>query len=389
MPYLQNSRELWLYTIHISYYIWCGLEVSSITVWIGYLMLDIYSQPRSKISHILRELSLPEVHSKSVFRSLYRQKTANLSQVENLPKKLVSHLNSHYSFSMGYISKETQSKYDDSVKFVITLCDGKQIETVLMPEKSRITLCLSTQVGCQQGCTFCYTGRMGLIRHLTVGEIVSQVYLANSWIDQNLDWLERQGLPRRQRVSNIVFMGMGEPLDNVSNVCDAILILQDRFGLGIGPRKITVSTAGHVDGLKILGQRLPNVCLAVSLHSPTNTTRSKIMPINRRWPLEVLVEQLKVFQESNRRHIFIQYTIIHKVNDSADQAHKLAKLLEGLKVKINIIPLNPIDPTRFQSPEHEQIQMFRDVLHEYGYRVLIRYSKGQDIGAACGQLVQV
>jgi 23S rRNA (adenine2503-C2)-methyltransferase len=208
------------------------------------------------------------------------------------------------------------------------------------------------------------------------------------WLRENQSWLSKQSLPLQQRVSNVVFMGMGEPLDNVDQVIAAIEVMNDPLGFNLPLRKISVSTAGHLDGLLEITKQLPQVRLALSLHAPNDTERSRLLPINRRWPLGVLMDFFRHRAPSIKHHLLVQYTVIKGVNDSFRHAREMGELLQGIPSKINLIPLNPIGLSRLQSPEAEALQAFRHYLQEQGFRVLVRYSKGQDIAAACGQLVQ-
>jgi 23S rRNA (adenine2503-C2)-methyltransferase len=330
-------------------------------------------------------LGVPRVHAKNLFRGLYKSSVTTPWQSDGMPLRLRGMFCSNPDIPT--IASTHESNYDGSVKFLVKYSDNSLVEMVLMPEKKRITLCLSSQVGCAQGCTFCHTGRMGLKRNLSASEIVQQLWLANKWIQENLPWLAKQNLPSLQRISNIVFMGMGEPLDNVEHVAQAIKIFTDPYGPNIALRRISVSTAGHLEGLKKIVGIIPDVRLAISIHSPDDKERSRIMPINRRWPLETLIETLRDMPTQKQHGILLQYTLIDKVNDSIGHAQKLIHLVQGLNVKINLIPLNPVGPSRFGSPEFDRIQAFKDEIYRAGIRVLVRYSKGQDIAAACGQLV--
>ena len=332
-------------------------------------------------------LGVPRIHARSLFRSAYKESISQPWTREGLPKSLLLHCTNDYHPLDLSIDQELMSSYDGSVKFAIRLMDGKKIEMVLMPESKRMTLCVSSQVGCAQACTFCHTGRMGLSRNLSAAEIVGQVWTANRWLKDHPEWLKENRLPVYQRVSNIVFMGMGEPLDNVEAVGRAITILTNPYGAAIAKRRISVSTAGHLDGLDELLKIHSDVRLAISVHSAVDAERSKIMPINRKWPLAKLIERLRNLPEQQEHGLLLQYTLIHGVNDSVDHAQKLIELVRGMNVKINLIPLNPIDPSRFQAPEVARLEQFRDTIYAAGIRVLVRYSKGQDIAAACGQLV--
>jgi 23S rRNA (adenine2503-C2)-methyltransferase len=298
---------------------------------------------------------------------------------------LVADFAAAFTLPLPHILSAHQSGYDKSVKFLLELADGAQVESVLMPESRRITLCVSSQVGCAQGCVFCHTGRMGLKRNLSAGEIVGQVVLADRWLRQNPGWLDGGGLAPLvgMRVTNLVFMGMGEPLDNTEAVADAVRILVDPYGLALGLRRVSVSTAGHLDGIERISALIPGVRLALSVHSVDDAKRSRIMPINRRWPLAEVVARLRALNSD----VLFQYTMIQGVNDSTEEAERLVELTRGLDAKVNLIPLNPVGPSRLVAPAAEAIQAFRDVLHRAGIRVMVRYSKGQDIAAACGQLV--
>lgn len=343
---------------------------------------------RNDLEDLCVGVGVPRVHAVSVLSHMYRLRDFNLSADNNLPKKLVECLAEQFKYVLPKIVSTHESKYDGSVKFVLELADGAQVEAVLMPETSRMTLCLSSQVGCAQGCVFCHTGRMGLKRHLTGGEIVGEVLVVGAWLRDNPLYLQRVRLPAQQVITNIVFMGMGEPLDNVDAVVAAIKIVTDPRGLAMGLRHISVSTAGHVDGMRQLLKAIPTIRLAVSLHSVNQSERARIMPISKRWPVDELIGMIRVMNAAQKHPVLIQYTLIKGVNDSVADAEDLCRALVGLRVKINLIPLNPIDPSRLTGPSRTEIMAFRDVLHAHGVRSMIRFSKGQDIGGACGQLVR-
>jgi 23S rRNA (adenine2503-C2)-methyltransferase len=326
------------------------------------------------------------VHARTLFRRAYKGLSETPWAEPSLPRTLAAELAETYEAEGPRLVEAERSGYDRSVKFLVELKDGLKVETVLMPEKQRITLCLSSQVGCAQGCVFCHTGRMGLVRNLTAGEIVGQVVAANRWILANPEWLAETRLPATQRISNLVFMGMGEPLDNVDGVIEALHILTDPLGLALGLARISVSTAGHLDGLEALFAAIPKVRVALSVHCTDDSKRSRIMPINRRWPLAQVIERLKTLTRDGAP-VMLQYTMIDGVNDSLEEAHRLAALADGLNAKVNLIPLNNVSASRLRAPTPEKIQAFRDVLHQAGLRVMVRYSKGQDIAAACGQLI--
>ena len=336
-----------------------------------------------------RDFGVSVMHARDLFRSAYKDGLIKPWTRPGIPLKYSGYCERELSPVGVRVSSEFVSQYDGSVKFIIELSDGRLVEMVLMPEAKRVTLCVSSQVGCAQACVFCHTGRMGLIRNLDASEIVGQVWQANQWIALHPEWLQANRLPAGQRVTNIVFMGMGEPLDNVEAVAQSITILSDPYGLNLAKRRISVSTAGHLDGLREMVKIHPDVRLAISVHSAIDSERSKIMPINRRWPIENLVEVLRELPTQRENGLLLQYTLISGVNDSVEHARKLIELISGLNVKINIIPLNPVGPSRLKGPSEDSLVAFRDEIYKSGHRVMVRYSKGQDIAAACGQLVSL
>ena len=334
-----------------------------------------------------RDFGVSAMHARDLFRSGYKDGLLKPWTRPGIPTRYAGFCEQELSSVNIRISSEFLSQYDGSVKFIVELSDGRMVEMVLMPEAKRVTLCVSSQVGCAQACVFCHTGRMGLVRNLDTAEVVGQALLANQWIASRPEWLKANRLPESQRVTNIVFMGMGEPLDNVEAVARSITIFTDPYGFNLAKRRISVSTAGHLDGLREMVKIHPDVRLAISVHSAVDSERSRIMPINRRWPLESLVETLRELPTQRENGLLIQYTLIAGVNDSVGHARKLIELIAGLNVKINIIPLNPVGPSRLRCPSSADLEAFRDEIHRSGRRVMVRYSKGQDIGAACGQLV--
>jgi 23S rRNA (adenine2503-C2)-methyltransferase len=358
----------------------------------------LLGQTRADLEETCRQLGKSPSHAKTIFRGLYKK-----IDPASLPVSVANYLAPNLPLTLPVADQELISGYDQSVKFRLRLDDGALIEAVLMPEKARITACVSSQVGCAQACSFCHTGRMGLKRNLTAAEIVGQIMFLNQWIDVHPEWLQQTRLPADQRVANIVFMGMGEPLDNLDGLIPAIKILTDPYGLALGMKHISVSTAGHLDGIRALLSAVPNARLALSLHVAEPGKRAKVMPIERRFPIR---DVLAFLNEHYAYDTLIQYTLIPGVNDRKEDADKLIQLLKeafaagasqsealrggasnAVRCKVNLIPFNEVGPSRFRSPTAEQLGQFRDWLHQSGIRVLVRYSKGQDIAAACGQLV--
>ena len=248
------------------------------------------------------------------------------------------------------------------------------IQSVVMPDGDRLTLCVSTQVGCGFGCAFCLTGTMGLVRNLTAGEIVGQA------------WAARATLEPGARLTHVVFMGMGEPLANYAATVKALRILVAPLGFGFSPRRITVSTVGLVQGLERLAQEDLRVNLAISLHAATDEVRSELMPVNRGWGLDDLLAACRRFPLPVRQRMTFEYTLLDKVNDSAEDAQRLVRRLRGLRAKVNLIPFNEWPGASFRRPPPERILAFQRALLDAGLTATIRWSKGEDVGAACGQL---
>ncbi len=291
----------------------------------------------------------------------------------NLKKDLRLHLAAAFDIRRcRRLARETAS--DGTQKYLFEMADGERIESVLIPEKDHFTLCLSTQVGCAQDCRFCLTASGGFRRNLSQGEILAQV--------RDI----RRELDRPEFLTNLVFMGMGEPLANYRNLIGAIgLLRSNKVGFGFSKRKITVSTAGLVPRLADLG-RDTDVGLAVSLNATDNATRSRLMPINRRYPLEVLLEACRRYPLAPQRRITFEYILLKGINDTAADARRLASLLRPIRAKINLIPFNEHATSQFQCPSAAAVLAFQQILVDRRYTAIIRHSKGREISAACGQL---
>jgi 23S rRNA (adenine2503-C2)-methyltransferase len=296
-------------------------------------------------------------------------------QYSNIARPVREALQRSFRWTLPEVDARLDSD-DGSEKFLLKTHDGLFTEMVLMPSPNRITLCISSQVGCRLGCTFCQTGKLGFTRHLSRGEILAQILLANQR-------LVEKGESRR--VSNIVFMGMGEPLDNYDEVVPACRTMIDRRGLGLSRHRVTVSTAGMVPEIERLGQELP-VRLAISLHSPDDERRSQLMPINRTYPLARLKEALLRYPCPARYGITFEYVMIQGENDSLRHAKQLVHFVHGLKAKVNLIPLNHFPGSPLKRAEAESIRAFQKYLADRSIPAPVRYSRGQDVSAACGQL---
>jgi 23S rRNA (adenine2503-C2)-methyltransferase len=305
---------------------------------------------------------------------MYRKGVADLEAMTDLPRDFRARLAETHEIGLPELERATPSQ-DGSRKLVFRLADGSRVSAVLMPDDGRITLCLSTQVGCGFACAFCLTGTMGLERNLTAAEILGQLLVANRLLEDE------------ERVTHLVFMGMGEPLANYTNLVAALRVLTDaRLGIGYSPRRITVSTVGLVAGIDRLGAEDLRVNLAISLHGASDEVRGRLMPINRSWNLEALMAAVRRYPLAARQRVFFEYVMLEDVNDSPEEAHRLARLLRGVRAKVNLIPFNDWEGSAFRRPPLPRILAFQAILLDAGITTTVRWSKGEDIGAACGQL---
>lgn len=338
------------------------------------LKKDLKDLSQEKLVDFIESLKQPVFRARQLLAWIYKPGITDFSQMTDLAKVFRAHLATTARISR-FEEYLIEISRDKSVKFGFHLEDAQMIESVLIPEEGRSTLCVSSQVGCAMGCTFCLTGGMGFRRNLTVAEIVNQVCAVRDWILENDE----------DPLTNIVFMGMGEPLANLENLIDAISLLTEQRGLNFASRRITVSTCGLIPQMRHLGERT-DVNLAVSLHATDESTRSKIMPINKTYPIRELIAACKSFPSKKRQRIMFEYTLLESINDSDDDAVRLAGLLRDVPCKINLLAMNPTDDTRYKSPDKSQVLRFQKILREQGYTVFIRQSRGEDISAACGQL---
>jgi 23S rRNA (adenine2503-C2)-methyltransferase len=328
----------------------------------------------SELEAIAVSLGASRYRGRQLATWIYRKGVVSLDAMTDLPREFRAALAETHAVALPEVERETPSQ-DGSRKLVFRLGDERRVSAVLMPDDGRITLCLSTQVGCGFGCAFCLTGTMGLNRNLTAGEIVGQLIAANRLLSEG------------ERVTHIVFMGMGEPLANYANLVAALRILTDaRLGLGYSPRRITVSTVGLVPGIDRLGREDLKVNLAISLHAASDEVRGRIMPINRSWNLEALMAAVRRYPLGPRQRVFFEYVMLEDVNDGAEEARRLARLLRGVRAKVNLIPFNDWEGSGFRRPPLARILAFQAILLDAGITTTVRWSKGEDIGAACGQL---
>ena len=339
--------------------------------------LQILDYPRIALGQLLRErFAVEPFRATQLFPWLYRQRFTDFTAMTDIAKPVRETFGTSFNIYRPTKINLLESK-DGSFKFLWQLVDDSLIESVLIKQAKRVTLCISSQVGCALGCAFCRTGTMGLKRNLEVHEIVGQVLGVR-------DEIAAQGW---EDFGNIVFMGMGEPLHNAENVLAAYAILSDGLGLNFSGRKITISTAGYIPGLRLLAQRQIKANLAVSLNATNNEVRDRLMPINKRYPLEVLLAELRQYPLAARRRITFEYVLIKGVNDSLADQQRLVKLLKGIPSKINIIPCNPGAELGWEGPTREVIAQWQENLLGMGLNATIRWSKADDISGACGQLV--
>ncbi|MBF7046545.1 23S rRNA (adenine(2503)-C(2))-methyltransferase RlmN [Campylobacter volucris] len=346
-------------------------------------MINILDYTKEELYEIIK----PNFRVKQIFEWIYKKNANDFLQMSSLPKNLREELNNTYHFSPLKCIKSEESK-DGSIKYLFELLDGMKIESVLLPMKkelidengkiikhARYTICVSSQVGCKSGCSFCLTAKGGLKRNLSAGEIVGQIL----WIKKH------NNIPYERRV-NIVYMGMGEPLDNLKNVSKAVKILADNDALAISPRRQTISTSGLAKQIIELGNMNLGVLLAISLHAVNDELRTKLMPINKAYNIASIMDAVRAFPIDQRKRVLFEYLLIDNLNDKIEHAKELVKLLNGIKAKVNLILFNPHEGSEYKRPSLDRAIKFQDYLSAKGVTCTIRESKGLDISAACGQL---
>jgi 23S rRNA (adenine2503-C2)-methyltransferase len=340
---------------------------------------NLFNCSKSNILSFFEEKELDTFRSTQVWQWMYQRGIREFQKMHNLGNKVANLLEENFSLAIPEISKELISS-DGTRKWLLKLADNNEIETVFIPEKHRGTLCISSQVGCTLTCKFCHTGTQRLVRNLTAGEIITQLIYAK---DQLLDWHQ----PTDKRiVTNVVLMGMGEPLLNYENVKQAINIFTDAKGLNISKNKITLSTSGIVPYIDQCAAEL-GVNLAVSLHATTDELRNEIVPINKKYPINKLLEAcLNYSERTKEKRITFEYVMLEGINDTEDDARRLIKLISGIPAKINIIPFNPWPGSPYKCSSNSTIKKFATIIEKAGYKSPVRTPRGLDIMAACGQL---
>jgi 23S rRNA (adenine2503-C2)-methyltransferase len=337
-------------------------------------LLDLAGVERHTLEARLGERGIAPFHARQIYRWIWKKGVTDVAAMTDLSRELRQQLAGQTAILTPAVVKQ-QVSVDGTTKFVLRLADGRLIESVYIPDTPAQTFCVSTQVGCAMACAFCLTGKMGLVRHLTAGEIAGQVRVL------------ADALSLREAPFNIVLMGMGEPLHNYDETMQALRMLNDEHGLAVPARRVTLSTVGLVPMLDKLAQEplMPN--LAISLHATTEAQRAAIVPPSKKWGLEAIIDACRRFPVRKRDRITFEYVLLAGVNDSVDDARRLASLLSGMRAKVNIIPLNPAAGIPFERPSDAQIDLFGRTLADRHVVVSVRKSRGRDIRAACGQLI--
>jgi len=349
-------------------------------------MKELKGYSAAELEEKLKQEGFAGYRVRQIFNWLYSNLAAAPEEMNNLPDNLKDWLRENLSYHLLELKEEKRAA-DGTINFLWRLKDGRLIESVLLPQRDsdKFTACISSQVGCQLGCKFCATGLQGWERDLTAGEIVDQVWQSAAYLKRTVRTAE-DSRNNEKGIRNLVFMGMGEPLLNYQAVRQAVEILGSKEGFNIGSRRITISTAGIIPGIKKMSRDMPQVELALSLHAANDRLRSRLVPLNKKYNLQQLHQALGEYLAVTGRRITVEYALIQEVNDSEKQARELVDWLEGLTAFVNLIPLNPVEGQKFEGSTEGRIEKFKKILFQAGYPVQIRQSRGQEIKAACGQL---
>ena len=338
-------------------------------------LTNLYNLNFDELTDFITTLGQPKFRTQQVWDWMYKRYALDFEAMGNIPKALRTQLTETATLQIGEIVDELFSSDGRTKKVLFKLPDGQFIETVLMKYEKRRTLCISTQAGCAMGCVFCATGQMGFSRHLTVAEIVAQVLFFANQLAQKDD-----------HVTNIVMMGMGEPLHNYDNTLTAVDRLTSPDAFGLGARKITISTVGLVPAMRRYADEQRQTPLAVSLHAATDEERNKLIPVNKRWPIADVLDACRYVVEQTGRRITFEWALINGQNDTIDQAQALGKLIQGMLCHVNLIPLNPTEGYGGAPSDPYRVEKFQEVLEGYGVSSTVRVRRGIDIQAGCGQL---
>ena len=338
-------------------------------------LINLYGLTRSQLEELFVAQGLQSFRGRQLMKWIYHSGISDFSEMSDLPLVTRDWLFQHAELGLPNIVFRQEST-DGTVKWAIQVHEDECVEMVLIPEKGRNTLCVSSQVGCSLDCSFCSTGKQGFNGNLSAAEIVGQLLLANQYLES-----------KNEVVTNVVFMGMGEPLLNFESVLSAANIIMDDMAFGLSKRKVTISSSGVVPAIEKLS-RYTDCSLAISLHAPNDMLRDQLVPINRRYPIDTLLAACRKYLNAlgPHRKLLFEYTLIDQVNDQTAHAQELANLLSGIPCKINLIPFNDFDHSGYRTPARSRVFAFQSVLIERGYTAMIRSTRGEDISAACGQL---
>ena len=328
----------------------------------------LFGKTLAEIQTLVLELGLPKFTARQITDWLYKKPVSSIDEMTNLSKKTRELLEEKYEFGLiGYT--KVQESTDGTKKYLFPTIQNRFVETAMIPESDRRTVCVSSQVGCKMGCLFCFTAKQGFQGQLTAGEIVNQI----------------RSIDEVNEVSNIVYMGMGEPFDNLEEVLKSIEILTSEWGYAMSPRRITVSTIGIIPGMLTFLEK-SEAHLAVSLHTPFHEERQKLMPVQVAYPIEEVINEIKSWDFGRQRRISFEYILFEGLNDTIAHVKELSRILDGLKCRINLIRFHPVPGTPLKSPSEKVMQQFKDALNQKGILTTVRASRGQDIYAACGLL---
>ncbi|HNS79363.1 MAG TPA: 23S rRNA (adenine(2503)-C(2))-methyltransferase RlmN [Syntrophorhabdus sp.] len=333
-------------------------------------MQNFFELTLHQLENAIGAIGNEKFRARQLYKWIYNKGVFDFHEMTNISKSLRLIFKDMFCTDPPEI-KDILRSNDGTIKFGITASDGRTMESVLIPEKGRNTLCLSSQIGCRMGCKFCVTGKIGFVRNLTSAEIIGQIMAVKRYLGE-------------QKITNIVFMGMGEPVDNLDTLLHTLEIMKNPLGLDFSHRRITVSSVGLLEGLRTLEPKVAG--LAISLNAADDGKRTYLMPINRLYPIRDIIGFVREFRGSKRVRITFEYVLIKGFNDSLDDAQQLAQLLTGVKCKINLIPFNESPYVEFKTPDTKAVNQFHDYLLQRHFTAIVRDSRGQDIGAACGQL---
>lgn len=344
-----------------------------------HIKLSFFNFSKTELIQKFGEFGLPSFRVKQVWGWVYNKGVKSFDEMSNVPSSIKELLNNHFTIERPAISLQ-QNSNDGTIKWLLKFSDKNEAETVFIPEENRGALCVSSQIGCTLNCSFCHTGTQKLVRNLETSEIVGQFLLACDVLNE---WPSTREI---RKLSNIVMMGMGEPLYNYPNVAKALKIIMDEEGLALSRRRITLSTSGVVPMIETCGQEL-GVNLAISLHAVNDALRNILVPLNKKYPIKELIDACRKYPASkNSNRITFEYVMLKGINDSVADAKELVKLIRGLPAKVNLIPFNPWPGTNYECSTTEQIKIFADIVNKAGYSSPVRTPRGRDISAACGQL---